>query len=133
VVFFGIGIGALIAIQGIALLLYGLKTSLVKAQTLVFCLITISEMFNAFNWRSDKVSLFKLGLFSNKPLILAVASTILLQILVVYMPFLQKPFHTTALNFIDWFLVILLGSTTFIFMEVIKLIENKRKNRRSTL
>ena len=133
VVFFGIGIGALIAIQGIALLLYGLKTSLVKAQTLVFCLITISEMFNAFNWRSDKVSLFKLGLFSNKPLILAVASTILLQILVVYMPFLQKPFHTTALNFIDWSLVILLGSTTFIFMEVIKLIENKRKNRRSTL
>lgn len=132
VVFFGIGIGALIAIQGIALLLYGLKTSLVKAQTLVFCLITISEMFNAFNWRSDKVSLFKLGLFSNKPLILAVASTILLQILVVYMPFLQKPFHTTALNFIDWSLVILLGSTTFIFMEVIKLIENKRKNRRST-
>ena len=132
VVIFGIGIGALIAIQGIALLLYGLKTSLVKAQTLVFCLITISEMFNAFNWRSDKVSLFKLGLFSNKPLILAVASTILLQILVVYMPFLQKPFHTTALNFIDWSLVILLGSTTFIFMEVIKLIENKRKNRRST-
>jgi Ca2+-transporting ATPase len=132
VVFFGIGIGALIAIQGIALLLYGLKTSLVKAQTLVFCLITISEMFNAFNWRSDKVSLFKLGLFSNKPLILAVASTILLQILVVYMPFLQKPFHTTALNFIDWLWVIPLGSTTFIFMEVIKLIENKRKNRRST-
>ncbi len=132
VVFFGIGIGALIAIQGIALLLYGLKTSLVKAQTLVFCLITISEMFNAFNWRSDKVSLFKLGLFSNKPLILAVASTILLQILVVYMPFLQKPFHTTALNFIDWSLVILLGSTTFILMEVIKLIENKRKNRRLT-
>ena len=132
VVFFGIGIGALIAIQGIALLLYGLKTSLVKAQTLVFCLITISEMFNAFNWRSDKVSLFKLSLFSNKPLILAVASTILLQILVVYMPFLQKPFHTTALNFIDWLWVIPLGSTTFIFMEVIKLIENKRKNRRST-
>ena len=132
VVFFGIGIGALIAIQGIALLLYGLKTSLVKAQTLVFCLITISEMFNAFNWRSDKVSLFKLGLFSNKPLILAVASTILLQILVVYMPFLQKPFHTTALNFIDWLWVISLGSTTFIFMEVIKLIENKRKNRRPT-
>jgi Ca2+-transporting ATPase len=89
-------------------------------------------MFNAFNWRSDKVSLFKLSLFSNKPLILAVASTILLQILVVYMPFLQKPFHTTALNFIDWLWVIPLGSTTFIFMEVIKLIENKRKNRRST-
>ncbi len=126
VVFFGIGIGILIAIQGILVFLYGLKTSLVKAQTLVFCLITISEMFNALNWRSDRISLFKLGLFTNKPLILAIASTILLQILVVYVPFLQKPFHTTGLNSKDWVLVILLGSTTFIFMEVVKSIEKRR-------
>lgn len=126
VVFFGVGIGALIAIQGLVIFLYGLKTSLIKAQTLVFCLIAISEMFNALNWRSDRISLFKLGFLANKPLILAIASTILLQILVVYAPFLQKPFHTTALSFMDWLWVILLGSTTFIFMEIVKLMENRR-------
>lgn len=126
VVFFGIAIGALIAIQGLAVFLYGLKFSLTKAQTMVFCLITISEMFNALNWRSDRVSLFKLGFFSNKPLISAITITVLLQILVVYAPFLQKPFHTTPLNFSDWFLVVALGSTTLIFMEMIKLLKNRR-------
>lgn len=127
VVFFGIAIGALIAIQGLAVFLYGLKSSLTKAQTMVFCLITISEMFNALNWRSDRVSLFKLGFFSNKPLISAITITVLLQILVVYAPFLQKPFHTTPLNFSDWFLVVALGSTTLIFMEMIKLLKNMRR------
>ena len=127
VVFFGMGIGVLIAIQGLIVFLYGLKTSLIKAQTMVFCLITISEMFNAFNWRSDRISLFRLGLFSNRSLLFAVATTILLQVLVVYVPFFQKPFHTTALAFTDWFWIVLLGSTTFVFMEAIKLIENLKK------
>ena len=125
--FFGIGIGALIAIQGLIAFLYGLNTSLVKGQTMVFCLITISEMFNAFNWRSDRVSLFKLGFFTNKPLISAVIITVLLQILVVYAPFLQKPFNTTPINLTDWFLIVLLGSTTFIFMEGVKFIEKRRR------
>jgi Ca2+-transporting ATPase len=127
VVFFGMGIGVLIAIQGLIVFLYGLKTSLIKAQTMVFCLITISEMFNAFNWRSDRISLFRLGLFSNRSLLFAVATTILLQVLVVYVPFFQKPFHTTALTFTDWFWIVLSGSTTFVFMEAIKLIENLKK------
>ena len=131
VVFFGIGIGALIAIQGLIVFLYGLKTSLIKAQTMVFCLITISEMFNAFNWRSDRISLFRLGLFSNRSLLFAVVTTILLQVLVVYVPFFQKPFHTTALAFTDWFWIVLLGSTTFVFMEAIKLIENLRGLRKN--
>ena len=125
--FFGIGIGALIAIQGLIAFLYGLNTSLVKGQTMVFCLITISEMFNAFNWRSDRVSLLKLGFFTNKPLISAVIITVLLQILVVYAPFLQKPFNTTPINLTDWFLIVLLGSTTFIFMEGVKFIEKRRR------
>lgn len=131
VVFFGIGIGALIAIQGLIVFLYGLKTSLIKAQTMVFCLITISEMFNTFNWRSDRISLFRLGLFSNRSLLFAVVTTILLQVLVVYVPFFQKPFHTTALTFTDWFWIVLSGSTTFVFMEAIKLIENLRGLRKN--
>jgi Ca2+-transporting ATPase len=57
-----------------------------------------------------------LGVFTNKKLIFATAVSFLLQMAVVYLPFLQKVFKTEALGVFDWLLV--LGISTFPFWAV---------------
>ncbi len=123
VLFYGIIVGLLVALQGSVIFNIADPT---KAQTMVFTMIVISEMFNAFNWRSDKESISKLGFLTNKPLILAVLSTIILQLIVVYLPFLQGAFHTVALNLTDWGLIILLGAFTLLLVEGMKKMEAYR-------
>ncbi|RLG33749.1 hypothetical protein DRN98_03525 [Methanosarcinales archaeon] len=123
VLFYGIVIGLLVAIQGS--FIFHLADP-EKAQTMVFTTIVISEMFNVFNWRSDKESIFKLGFLTNKPLILAVSSTILLQLIVIYLPFLQGAFHTVGLGPGDWMLMILVGLSTLVVVEWMKFVEKTR-------
>ncbi|MBM3190225.1 MAG: cation-translocating P-type ATPase, partial [Chloroflexi bacterium] len=67
-------------------------------QTVVFTTLGLSQMGNALAVRSDRESLFRLGLLSNKPLLGAVVLTILLQLAVIYVPFLQHIFETAPLS-----------------------------------
>jgi Ca2+-transporting ATPase len=66
-------------------------------QTMVFTTLTLSLMGNALAVRSRE-SLFKVGLLSNKALLGAVLLTFVLQLAVVYVPFLQNLFKTNALS-----------------------------------
>jgi len=118
----GVGIGVLIAGQALAVLIWALESgfSLEKLQTLIFTLLVLSEMFNAFNWRSDRYSVFALGLFTNKPLIYAIGLTLILQLLVIYTPILQTAFRTVPLSLADWGVILPLASTTLIAMELLK-------------
>lgn len=86
-------------------------------------------MFNAFNWRSDRYSVFSLGgLFTNKALIYAVLTTVVLQLMVIYVPFLQLAFSTVPLSLPEWGGIILaLASTTLISMEIVKHINNGKR------
>jgi Ca2+-transporting ATPase len=59
-------------------------------QTMVFQTLTLSQMGNALAIRSGRDSLFKIGLFSNKALLGAVLLTFILQMAVVYLPFVQE-------------------------------------------
>ena len=126
------GLGILIALQSLGVLYWALNegVSLPKIQTLIFTLVVISLMFNAFNWRSDRYSVFSLGIFTNKALIYAVLSTVLLQLAVIYIPILQMAFRTVPLSLSDWAMIIPLASTTLIAMELAKYLEQKT-NRQS--
>jgi Ca2+-transporting ATPase len=85
-------------------------------QTMIFTTVTLSQMGNAMALRSDRESLFKLGLFSNKLLLGSVVLTVILQMAVIYLPFLQGIFKTQALSMSD--LIISLGLSTFVFLCV---------------
>lgn len=85
-------------------------------QTMVFTTLTISEMGFVLAIRSQRDSLFSIGVFSNMPLIGAVLLTATLQIAVVYMPFLQAIFETVPLSITD--LAICLAASTFLFAVV---------------
>ncbi|AKB23987.1 Cation-transporting ATPase, E1-E2 family [Methanosarcina sp. MTP4] len=124
----GVGIGVLIAVQALLVLIWALESgfSLEKLQTLIFTLLVLSEMFNAFNWRSDRYSVFALGLFTNKPLIYAIGITLILQLLVIYTPVLQTAFRTVPLSLAEWGVILPLASTTLISMELMKFLRSRR-------
>ena len=122
-----LGLGSLIAVQSLGVLSWALEEGmpLPKIQTLIFTLVVISLMFNAFNWRSDRLSVFSLGIFTNWPLIYAILSTVLLQLAAIYVPVLQTAFRTVPLSLSDWGMIIPLASTTLIVMEVAKYLERR--------
>lgn len=124
----GLGIGGLIAFQALLVLTWALDRnfSIEKLQTLIFTLVVFSEMFNAFNWRSDRYSIFSLGIFTNRSLVYAVLTTIILQLVVIYVPFFQTAFRTVPLSLSDWGVILPLASTTLISMELVKYFSGKK-------
>jgi Ca2+-transporting ATPase len=85
-------------------------------QTMVFTTLTLSRVGLAETMRSERDSVFRLGLFSNKPLLGAVVLTIGLQMAVVYIPILQNIFHTTSLSARD--LLISFGLSTIVLWAI---------------
>jgi len=96
---------------------------------MVFTVLCLTQMGNVLATRSETESLFKLGLFSNLPLLGAVLLTIGLQLMTVYVPFLHPVFRTQALSLVELLVCFGLSSIVFIAAEVEKLI--KRRGRRS--
>jgi len=93
---------------------------------MAFSTLMMFQMFNVLNCRSERNSLFKIGVFSNRYLIGAIAISILLQVMVIQTR-LGTFFKTTPLSMVDWAYVVLMSSTVLIFGEIIKLISNKIK------
>jgi len=98
-----------------------------RARTAAFIVLSCAQLFHSFNCRSMTKSLFSLGLFSNKSLILANAVSFGLQMAVVYVPFLQVVFKTQPLGIIDWCLVIIISSFPLVAMECVKAVNKKFK------
>jgi Ca2+-transporting ATPase len=90
-------------------------------RTIVFTVLTLSQMGNALAIRSSRQSLFQIGLFSNKALLGSVLLTFVLQMAVVFLPPLQTVFKTTALSFVDLALCLALSSIVFASVELQKL------------
>lgn len=91
-----------------------------RARTAAFIVLSCSQLFHSFNCRSERESLFKIGIFTNKKLILANFISFILQMAVVYVPFLQKVFKTEPLGVFDWCLAIGISSLPLWAMEIWK-------------
>lgn len=96
--------------------------SLAYGQTMAFTTLVLFQLFNAFNARSDDVSAFG-TLFSNVWLWAAIAFALLLQIAVVYLPFLQQAFSTVSLSASDWLYCALVASSVLWLRELSKLLK----------
>lgn len=90
------------------------------SRTMAFTTMVMFEIFNAFNFRSFNNSVFRVGVFKNRWLLAAVSFSIILQLVVLYTPVLQKAFHTVPLGLGDWTIAIAVASTVLIFGEVAK-------------
>src|SRR5690606_31270401 len=98
------------------------------AQTMAFTTIVFASMFNVFNARSDEQSAF-VGLLSNKWLWGAVVLSLLLQVAVVYVPFLQAAFSTCPLSAADGLVCTARGSSVLRLRELPKSPTRARKHR----
>jgi Ca2+-transporting ATPase len=70
--------------------------------------------------RSELESIFKIGVFSNKPMLLAIIITVGLQLLVIYIPFLNQVFKTEPLTLIELAITIAVSSIVFWAVEIEK-------------
>lgn len=75
-------------------------------ETMAFVTLSFSELLRAFTARSERFPLFRLGVFSNRAMLLAVMSSLILLLLVLYTPFLQPIFDTVPLPPQAWEIVL---------------------------
>ncbi len=95
-------------------------------QTLVFTTLALAQVAQALAIRSGQDSLFQVGLLSNKPLLAATFVTLLLQVGVIYLPFLQGFFGTQPLTAAELALSLALSSLVFVLVEVEKWLLRRR-------
>jgi Ca2+-transporting ATPase len=81
-------------------------------------------MGNVLSIRSEKESLFKLGLLTNKPLLWAFLLTFILQMATIYIPFLNPIFKTQPLTFFELIFALGVSSIVFIAAEIEKKIRS---------
>ena len=93
---------------------------MLEAQALCFLTLVLIQFFKAYNFRSDKQSVFKLGFFKNRWLNITILWEIALLVVIVYTPALQPSFRTFPLSGFDWLLVVLLAATVFPVLELTK-------------
>jgi len=105
---------------------------MLEAQGLCFLTLVLIQFFKAYNFRSEKHSIFKIGFFRNKWLNLAIVWEIMLLLLIVYTPFLQGSFRTFSLSAFDWLIVILLAATIFPVIEMTKIVIRWRQRGSET-
>ncbi|WP_306533506.1 cation-translocating P-type ATPase [Geobacter sp.] len=95
--YYVVGFGILIGAVALAFQAFALRRGL-PWQTMVFTFLVLNRMAVALAVRSDRQSLFRIGLLSNRPLCGAIVITFLLQLMVVYTPVLNPVFSTTPLS-----------------------------------
>lgn len=94
--------------------------SLAVARTMTMVMLTVCQWINALSCRSITQSVFTRGIRSNKILSLILAIIIVGQLLILYVPFLQIIFKTTALTVAHWKVIIFFGILIFITEEIRK-------------
>ncbi|MEW6689980.1 MAG: HAD-IC family P-type ATPase [Pseudomonadota bacterium] len=121
-----IGIGVVGIVDAFAILgvfwlaLQRYPDQLAAAQTVAFVTLCGSELIRAFTARSEYHSVFSIGVLSNRWMLWAVALSLVLVLMVVYVPFLQPFFDTVPLSADDWLLMLPFFFASPIAMELLK-------------
>lgn len=95
-------------------------------RTMVFTTLAFSQMAHVLAIRSSTDSLFSIGVLSNRWLAAAVAGTVMLQLVVVYVPVFNRVFDTLPLSSADLALAVLLAGIVFAAVEIEKWLKRRR-------
>jgi P-type Ca2+ transporter type 2C len=100
--------GTLIGICTILSFITGMyyNFSLETCRTLTLSTLVMSQLFHVFECRSMKKSIFQINIFTNMYLFFAVAISISMLLLIIYLPFFQIIFHTVYLDGAKWLIII---------------------------
>lgn len=120
----------LIGLQSVAITIatlgayfYGLKhygTDINGARTVAFATLILSELLRSYSVRSTKHTVFHIGIFSNKKLVIGTAISTILMLIVIYVPGLNDLFYTVPLGLKEWSVILPLSFLPFIVGELRK-------------
>ena len=96
-------------------------------RTMVFTTLTIAQMGNALAIRATHDSLWEIGLFSNRLMVIAVITTFMLQLALIYVPFLQGIFSTVALTGTQLGISLVVSLTVLAAVEAVKWFRRQRE------
>ncbi|MBU1299328.1 MAG: cation-transporting P-type ATPase [Bacteroidetes bacterium] len=121
-------VGALLCAGAFGFFEYAIRMgkSEVLARTVAVNIFVFGELFYLFNCRSLRFSMFKIGIFSNPLLWIGVLIMILLQILFTYAPFMNRVFHSTQIDILDWIFVLITGIIIYATVGLDKLLRNRK-------
>lgn len=108
------------ALGSLGVFLYYYKQDIVLARTMTLFVMAMYQWFNAWNCRSMTKSVFQLGIFSNRWLLLATSFVLVLQVAVLYVPFMQKLFKTVPLQGSQCMVVVMIAASILILEEMRK-------------
>ncbi|KAF8352335.1 hypothetical protein F5887DRAFT_1172134 [Amanita rubescens] len=104
-----------------------------RATTMSLSILVTVEMFNAMNSLSENESLMTLPLWSNPFLVAAIALSMGLHFMILYVPFFTALFAITPLNWIEWQAVLYLSAPVLVLDEILKYITRTFVNPPSKL
>ena len=114
-----------ISLGAFAYSLYGLHQEVEQARTVAFTVMVIAQLVHAFNCRSERWSLFQVGLWTNRPLLLAVSLSLGIQVVVLTVPAVATIFKVVPLPIEDWALMGAMGVLPFLLMELVKALRRR--------
>lgn len=97
------------------------KDALIHGQTMAFIVLSVSQLIHSLNLRSEKKSIFQVGLFTNKYLLLSIILGIFLQDIVITFSPLASVFKVIALSLREWGIVSILSIIPLVVNEIIKI------------
>ena len=112
---------AALALGAFSYSLYGLHQNLEQARTVAFTVMVVAQLVHAFNCRSDRWSLFQLGVGTNRALVWAVLLSCAVQVAVLTVPAVALIFKVVPLPLNDWVLMGMAGLVPLIAMELAKI------------
>ena len=125
-------VGILMAGVTLATQAYSIHESNSHWQTMVFTVLSLSQLGHALAIRSERTFLFRQGLFSNKALLGAILLTFGLQMMVIYVPFFNEVFRTAPLSLNELVVCIALSAVVFHAVELEKFIKQRLAKRKGT-
>jgi Ca2+-transporting ATPase len=101
------------------------------AETMAFVTLSLCELFRAYTCRSERIAIFKQGVFSNKYMQYAVGLSILLLASVVSLPFLQPIFNTHSPSLREWAVILTFSLVPAAAEEIYKAVRRWREARKT--
>jgi Ca2+-transporting ATPase len=115
----------LIALGAFSYSLYGLHRELDQARTVAFTVMVVAQLVHVFNCRSDRLSLFQLGVGTNRVLVWAFLLSLVVQVAVLTVPAAAPVFKIASLPVEDWALIGIMALLPLVIMESIKLLRRR--------
>jgi Ca2+-transporting ATPase len=119
-------VGILMAGTTLVTQAWAYRTGSAHWQSMVFTVLALSQLGHVMAIRSERDSLFRQGLFSNRALSATVALTVVLQLATLYVPALSRIFRTEPLSPGELVLCLVLSSVVFAAVEIEKALRRRR-------